>query len=162
MQRTLDLNSETPTVQQPEKTFDDIKKNFTLTKRKCQEKQPPKDSSSIEVVFFKNEAPNDNESHNDVEIEIDKANQKKVKGSTKKPNQKFKNQCDDCGKAFGDRYKLKRHVEGVHQKIKNFECTICSSKFYRKFHLERHNKSHILKSELPELPDNPFREEMDE
>lgn len=160
MQRTLDLNSDAPTVQQPKQTFDDVKKNSK--KRKCQEKQPTEDSS-VEIVYFKNEASNDNESHNDVEIAIDKVNrQQKEKSSTKKPYQKWKNQCDECGKAFGDRYKLKRHVEGVHQKIKNFECTICPSKFYRKFHLERHNRSHILKSELPELPDIPFREEMDD
>ena len=90
-------------------------------------------------------------------MQIDNVNkQRKKKGSTKKSKQ-----CDECGKGFDDQYKLRRHVESVHQKIKNFECTSCDFKFYSKYHLDRHNRSHILKSELPELPDIPFREEME-
>ena len=36
---------------------------------------------------------------------------------------------------------LKEHIEIVHEKKRDFECTICQKSFPRKGNLERHNLS---------------------
>lgn len=73
--------------------------------------------------------------------------------------------CTLCPKTFSDNYKLRRHVEGVHQKLKNFECVPCQKKFYRKFHLDRHNKRfHNFFFDIPTLEafEKTFTTEMSE
>ncbi|KXJ05435.1 Zinc finger protein 142, partial [Exaiptasia diaphana] len=54
-----------------------------------------------------------------------------------------KQQCHLCHKFLADKYKLKRHIEGVHEKVRNFECQICGDKFQLADQLKQHtNRIH--------------------
>jgi len=45
--------------------------------------------------------------------------------------------CEECGKSFAKRYRLKRHAV-VHSVMKAFSCDVCESKFSRKDKLDNH------------------------
>ena len=49
-----------------------------------------------------------------------------------------KHQCYTCKKGFASDQKLHRHLSDVHLQVKDFECTVCSMKFGRKYHLHQH------------------------
>ena len=46
--------------------------------------------------------------------------------------------CLQCKKAFPDKYKLDRHVEGVHVNAKNYVCDRCPKQFSVHAQLKRH------------------------
>ena len=48
--------------------------------------------------------------------------------------------CPQCDKTFSNDYKVKRHIETVHEGVKNWQCTICPKRFYEKKDLGRHVK----------------------
>lgn len=58
--------------------------------------------------------------------------------SLKEPKPKKIHACPICGRCFADPYKIRRHVEGVHEGVKRFSCSLCEQKFHRKYHLDRH------------------------
>lgn len=45
--------------------------------------------------------------------------------------------CEKCFKQYFSRYSLKRHYREKHLPLK-FSCFICSRKFQRKYHLDKH------------------------
>ena len=46
--------------------------------------------------------------------------------------------CDLCDATFGEKGKLKRHTESVHEGKKPFSCAFCDSRFSQKKGLESH------------------------
>ncbi|KAL2822970.1 hypothetical protein BJX63DRAFT_2888 [Aspergillus granulosus] len=46
--------------------------------------------------------------------------------------------CEDCGKTFGRKTDLKRHIDSVHRGIRRFECDQCGYRFTRQDTLVRH------------------------
>ena len=53
--------------------------------------------------------------------------------------------CKKCGKRFGEKWRLKRHMV-VHEKIKPFTCPNCKETFSYKHSMERHfNSYHVSK-----------------
>ena len=55
--------------------------------------------------------------------------------------------CDQCDKMFCDIYKLKRHVLGVHLKVKDILCDLCNYRTYDSFNLKIHkSKMHSKES----------------
>ena len=48
------------------------------------------------------------------------------------------NECSICRKSFSARYKLVRHVKGVHDKIKDYKCDNCSYECSQKSSLNMH------------------------
>lgn len=47
-----------------------------------------------------------------------------------------------CGKAFNNKYNLKRHINAVHLKIQEFKCEFCSKLFLSKIAYKEHRYSH--------------------
>ena len=46
--------------------------------------------------------------------------------------------CENCGKGFSSKGKLKRHILEVHEKIKDFKCIFCTLAFARRSELKNH------------------------
>ncbi|KAJ8901361.1 hypothetical protein NDN08_007207 [Rhodosorus marinus] len=46
--------------------------------------------------------------------------------------------CGLCGKKFGVKSKLERHVRTVHENIRNYECPRCGLRFKQANHLQKH------------------------
>ena len=46
--------------------------------------------------------------------------------------------CPHCEKTFSNDYKVKRHIETVHEGIKHWQCSVCPKRFYEKKDLGRH------------------------
>ena len=46
--------------------------------------------------------------------------------------------CNECDKSFRDNFDLKRHVDGVHLKLKPFKCNQCNRAFCDKWGLKYH------------------------
>ena len=65
-----------------------------------------------------------------IETEVDSANKSK--------NQKYK--CHHCPYTSSTKFKLKEHIEGVHEKTMSYFCTECSYKTSWKISLNRHIK----------------------
>eukprot|EP00092_Neocalanus_flemingeri_P015619 GFUD01016907.1.p1 GENE.GFUD01016907.1~~GFUD01016907.1.p1 ORF type:complete len:876 (+),score=244.14 GFUD01016907.1:57-2684(+) len=53
-------------------------------------------------------------------------------------NTEYNGVCPHCDKTFSNDYKVKRHIETVHEGVKHWQCTICPKKFYEKKDLGRH------------------------
>ncbi|KAK2143592.1 hypothetical protein LSH36_829g00020 [Paralvinella palmiformis] len=51
-------------------------------------------------------------------------------------------QCEFCDKCFSQRGNLKIHVRTVHNKIKDFTCSLCAAKFATKRNLLQHVRTH--------------------
>ena len=49
--------------------------------------------------------------------------------------------CWQCNRQIKGSRELKRHIETVHEKLKNFECDHCGKKFTRKTNLLHHKKT---------------------
>ena len=49
--------------------------------------------------------------------------------------------CSNCGKAFPQQYRLRRHEREVHEKEKMHECDECDKKFFKNNSLTRHKIS---------------------
>ena len=49
--------------------------------------------------------------------------------------------CESCGKSFGQKDNLERHVMTVHEKIKAYQCEYCDKNFGEKQNLKSHLKS---------------------
>ena len=47
-------------------------------------------------------------------------------------------ECPQCKKTFPDKYKLDRHVEGVHENLRNYVCDRCPKTFSVHAQLKRH------------------------
>lgn len=47
-----------------------------------------------------------------------------------------------CGKGFTTKYNLKRHINSVHLKIKDYLCELCGKTLVSKIALMEHNYSH--------------------
>jgi uncharacterized C2H2 Zn-finger protein len=50
----------------------------------------------------------------------------------------FSGICPHCEKSFSNDYKVKRHIETVHEGVKHWQCSVCPKKFYEKKDLGRH------------------------
>ena len=50
----------------------------------------------------------------------------------------YNNVCPKCDKTFSNDYKVKRHIQTVHEGVKNWQCTICPKRFSEKKDLGRH------------------------
>ena len=48
--------------------------------------------------------------------------------------------CDKCEKQFISNPKLRRHIDGVHERQKNVQCETCDKQFFDKSHLKRHKQ----------------------
>ena len=46
--------------------------------------------------------------------------------------------CHECGKSCRDNHDLKKHVDGVHLKLKPFKCEYCDKSFDMGSNLDRH------------------------
>ena len=57
--------------------------------------------------------------------------------------------CDECGHSFPKPSKLKRHVDGVHLKLKPFKCEYCNKSFSMAPTLNRHISSKHKKIRHP-------------
>jgi len=55
-------------------------------------------------------------------------------------NSEFNGVCSICYKTFSNDYKVKRHIETVHEGVKHYQCHICPKKFYERKDLGRHVK----------------------
>lgn len=51
-------------------------------------------------------------------------------------------QCDQCERAYCDRFQLRRHIEIVHKGLRLFSCTMCDTK--NKFTSRKSLKQHML------------------
>ena len=49
--------------------------------------------------------------------------------------------CEECGKSFKKKFCLKRHVDRVHAKIKNYICPHCQKGFFLNENLKKHIKN---------------------
>ena len=56
--------------------------------------------------------------------------------------------CSSCGKVFGQRDKLTRHVQCVHENLRPFNCPYCESSFNRKDKM----RAHIMSVHMKEKP----------
>ncbi|CAB4055200.1 unnamed protein product [Lepeophtheirus salmonis] len=56
--------------------------------------------------------------------------------------------CEMCHKSFPQKYRLTRHVEEVHEQVKNFICPFqgCSKAFFKKTSITRHSLTHLKDS----------------
>lgn len=50
--------------------------------------------------------------------------------------------CRDCGKFLPSRNNARSHIEMVHLKIKNFDCSVCGKAFYLRKDFEDHERLH--------------------
>ena len=50
--------------------------------------------------------------------------------------------CEICHRTFTEKKHLKRHMESIHEGIRNNKCEICLKEFYRKSKLMRHLRTH--------------------
>ena len=48
--------------------------------------------------------------------------------------------CEECGKAYGDKRNLDHHIDIIHQRLKKFPCAICGDRFGRRNNLKDHEK----------------------
>ena len=58
-------------------------------------------------------------------------------------------QCATCGASFTENGKLERHISSVHEKIKPYQCSFCVAKFTEHGKLKRHISS-IHDGKMPE------------
>ena len=66
-------------------------------------------------------------------------------------NQKTLILCPQCKKGFPTPSKVKRHLLAVHEKIREFQCDICTHAFSQKIHVLKHRQA-VHKSELEANP----------
>ena len=73
-------------------------------------------------------------------------------------NVKKDHKCETCGKAYTSTYKLKRHINSVHEGLKNHNCETCGKDFNLKSTLRRHirNVHEGLKNHKCDLCVNAF------
>ena len=57
--------------------------------------------------------------------------------------------CETCGKEFGSNFSLARHIQTVHEGLRNFVCNICGEGFARKSQLENHVRRNHENIEFP-------------
>jgi len=92
------------------------------------------------------------------EIPVKEAPVTSVKSSNRKASP-----CDVCGKSFSSPSKMRRHKRIVHEKIKPFQCSVCSKEFGQKVNLVGHlqskhklsedeAKNGIIKLEINDVP----------
>ena len=48
--------------------------------------------------------------------------------------------CDHCGKCFGERYSLTKHIKNVHNNIKDYQCIECDQFFSKKISMLLHQE----------------------
>ena len=58
-------------------------------------------------------------------------------------------QCSICEKDFENKHTLKRHIQRVHERKKNFKCSICSMTCLDNWKLKRHKKLHLNPNYVP-------------
>ena len=68
------------------------------------------------------------------------------KGHIKKIHENF--QCDECNKTLKGRQSLSRHVSEQH-KAHRFSCPHCNFHTNRKYRLNEHKKTHVVKDLIP-------------
>ena len=67
-------------------------------------------------------------------------------------------ECERCGRAFRDRWLLKRHINAVHNRKKIFKCTYCSFTTMDKNYLLTHKKKeHLTCDTCPKVFSSVFR-----
>lgn len=54
--------------------------------------------------------------------------------------QKRDHPCNVCGKKFSDKFSVKIHIQGVHQKVR-FKCDICGNDFSQPSAVYLHKKN---------------------
>ena len=60
----------------------------------------------------------------------------------------FSGVCPHCEKTFSNDYKVKRHIETVHEGIKHWQCSVCPKRFYEKKDLSRHIRGVHMKEKV--------------
>ena len=58
-------------------------------------------------------------------------------------------QCSICEKDFENKHTLKRHIQRVHERKKNFKCSICSMTCLDNWKLKRHRRLHLNPNYVP-------------
>ena len=71
--------------------------------------------------------------------------------SNESKNQKTLILCPQCKKGFPTPSKVKRHLMAVHEKVREFQCDICTHAFSQKIHVLKHRQA-VHKSELEANP----------
>ena len=56
--------------------------------------------------------------------------------------------CPHCEKTFSNDYKVKRHIETVHEGVKHWQCSVCPKRFYEKKDLGRHIRGVHMKEKV--------------
>ncbi|KAJ8901363.1 hypothetical protein NDN08_007209 [Rhodosorus marinus] len=46
--------------------------------------------------------------------------------------------CEYCGKMFGIKSRMDRHIRAVHENVRDHECTLCGKMFKERNHLQKH------------------------
>jgi uncharacterized Zn-finger protein len=82
---------------------------------------------------------------------------KRIQGSDRKVLQ-----CQICSKTFPENYKLRRHVESVHDKKTRFKCSQCSKGFYEMHQLKHHLATHEFFNDDTSNSSRPFRCDFDD
>ncbi|XP_071442935.1 zinc finger protein 37-like [Hetaerina americana] len=50
--------------------------------------------------------------------------------------------CGECGMSFSEKYQLRRHVGGVHDKAKRYTCNVCGKQFLHSHNFKNHALQH--------------------
>ena len=50
--------------------------------------------------------------------------------------------CEQCGKSLKSSTTLKNHIQAVHEKLRQFVCTICDKSFFDRGKLKFHQHKH--------------------
>ena len=130
------------------KIYNDFVRNMFEKNSKSNSKPPENsDSNGIKPIRNEEEKKVVHESRNGLLGQYklsEKLKNTKQPGFSKPPQSLLKNTmnqtCKKCNQIFFSSRNLQRHIESVHEKLKNFECDQCGKKFTRKESLSHHMK----------------------
>ena len=119
--------------------------SFVLFGKTCKEEEEDYDPIlDPDLEDIKQELPDTNGSNDSEYVEKSSNSEEKL------------HTCSTCNESFSQPYKLKKHVELIHENKRSFGCSECDLKFKLKHHLKRHFSAvHVGK----EFVDSTVKEE---